>query len=144
MADRIEGGGRPPQAPVTRLSGGVRPAGALPARPEVLVASDAHLDAARAEPGELVLQLGEARVAHVGRDRHLETRAGTGAQRILGDRLGGVGREEAHTLDLAARLAARRNHARPAVEGWHAGPHPRRVALAEEPVHRGPAVAVRA
>src|SRR5438128_3350727 len=114
MADRIEGGGRPPQAPVTRLSGGVRPAGALPARPEVLVASDAHLDAARAEPGELVLQLGEARVAHVGRDRHLETRAGTGAQRILGDRLGGVGREQAHTLDLAARLAARRNHARPA------------------------------
>src|SRR2546425_10538232 len=89
MADWIEGGGRPPQAPVTRLSGGVRPAGALPAGPEVLVASDAHLDAARAEPGELVLQLGEAPVAHVGRDRHLETRARARAPRILGDRLGG-------------------------------------------------------
>src|SRR5258708_25656053 len=92
MADRIERGGRPPQAPVTRLSGGVRPAGALAARAEVLVASDAHLDATRAEPGELVLQRGEARIPHVRRDRHLETRAAAGAQRILGDRLRGVGR----------------------------------------------------
>src|SRR2546428_9314276 len=99
MADRIEGGGRPPQAPVTRLSGGVRPAGALPARPEVLVASDAHLDAAPAEPGELVLQLGQARVAHVGGDRHLDTRAGTGPQRILRDRLGGDRRGATPTLD---------------------------------------------
>src|SRR5437867_12897712 len=103
MADRIEGGGRPPQAPVTRLSGGVRPAGALAARTEVLVASDAHLDATRAEPGELVLQRGEARVAHVRRDRHLEPRAAAGAPRIPRDPLGGVRRAPARALALAAR-----------------------------------------
>src|SRR5207237_6780397 len=54
-----------------------------------MVAPDGHLNAALAEPGELLLYSGEARHG-ARRDRQLEPCPITRPQRILGDRLGGV------------------------------------------------------
>src|ERR1051326_4800568 len=72
-------------------------------RAEVVIATDAHLHATVAEPGEVVLQLGETVVAEARRHGDLESRAVAGAERILRDRLRGVGRQPSRAMDLSAR-----------------------------------------
>src|SRR5437870_2338358 len=94
-ADRSCGGGG--------ASGSRVGARGLRHRAEVVIATDAHLHATVAEPGEVVLQLGEAVVAEARRHGDLESRATAGAERILRDRLRGVGRQGARAMDLSAR-----------------------------------------
>src|SRR5438876_9434706 len=81
--------------------------------PEMRVTSDVHLHAAVTEPRELVDQAGEAVIAHVRSHAHLETRAPTAAERVLGDRLRGVRRQPAGALELTLPVTRREDDPRP-------------------------------
>src|SRR5262245_13056336 len=109
----------------------------------MLVATNAHVHATLAEPGEFVLELREIGVTQTRRDGDFETRAAAGAERVFGDGLRRVRREPAGALDVAAGLAARRDDARPD-ERRAAGGRPRGVAFAREGVRGGPPRGVRA
>jgi len=110
----------------------------------MVIAANAHLDAAVPEPCELVLQLREAGVGDGRRDGDFELCAAPGAEGVLGDRLRGVRSEPARALDVAARLT-RRYDARP---DERRGDRPRRESLrlapsAREGLYRVEQVAVR-
>src|SRR5438552_5502305 len=80
--------------------------------PEMRVATDVHLHPAVTEPRELMDQTGEAVIAHGRGDTHLEARATTSAERVLGDRLCGVRCKPSGPLQLAP-VTMRKDDPRP-------------------------------
>src|SRR5439155_3569730 len=89
--------------------------------PGPIVATDVHPDTPIPEPGKLLLHAGDVGGGGVGRHREVEPCTAPGPQRVLGDRLGGVGREQGAAMQYGARLAAGRHDA---------GPDMRRLLLA--------------
>src|SRR5437667_584035 len=81
--------------------------------PGLIVATDVHPDTPIPEPGKLLPHPGDVGGGRVGRHPEVEPCATPGPQRVFGDRLGDVRREQVRAMQYGARLAAGRHDAGP-------------------------------